>query len=153
MIVSTVCCYKGYFTHMRTDSYGAKSVSEICINGPMPAIGNAIKHATGTIRVTFGRCDHQITIAVQDSGPGISPELCERVFDRFFRGDETHDLVMDTPGTGLGLAIVRELVDVHNGEITFESEVGQGTTFNLRLPAQAPAEEPDDAAPVETQVE
>lgn len=94
-----------------------------------------------------------VTVQVRDTGIGIPPEISERVFERFFRGDETHDLVMDTPGTGLGLSIVRELVEVHNGTIWFESEVGKGTTFYIQVPSQAPEGESDSVAPVEAQVE
>ncbi|MBN2303808.1 MAG: GAF domain-containing protein [Anaerolineae bacterium] len=87
----------------------------------------------------------QVVLQVTDSGIGIPPEVGKRIFERFFRGDESHDLVMDTPGTGLGLAIVQELVQVHHGTIWFESEVGHGSTFYVSLPAQPP-ESPETAA-------
>ncbi|RPJ00051.1 MAG: PAS domain-containing protein, partial [Chloroflexi bacterium] len=77
-----------------------------------------------------------VRFAVADTGIGIDPEISERVFERFFRGDETHELVMDTPGTGLGLAIVREYVQLHRGRIWFDSEVGKGSTFYVELPTQ-----------------
>lgn len=79
---------------------------------------------------------NDVILSVADTGIGIAPEVADRVFERFFRGDETHELVMDTPGTGLGLAIAREFVQIHSGQIWFESEVGKGTTFFVRLPAQ-----------------
>jgi signal transduction histidine kinase len=60
------------------------------------------------------------------------------VYERFFRGDEVHELVMDTPGTGLGLSIVKEYVQMHHGMIWFESEVGKGTTFYVELPSKSP---------------
>jgi len=63
--------------------------------------------------------------------------VADRVYERFVRGNETQDLVMDTPGTGLGLSIVRELVEMHNGRIWFDSEVDVGTTFYVVLPARA----------------
>ncbi|MBN1203181.1 MAG: GAF domain-containing protein [Anaerolineae bacterium] len=78
-----------------------------------------------------------VVVSIADTGIGIPPEVHDRIYDRFFRGDEAHELVMDTPGTGLGLSIVREFVQMHAGEIWFESEVGKGTTFHVRLPSKA----------------
>lgn len=78
--------------------------------------------------------NHSVILSVKDSGVGIPDEIKDRVFDRFFRGDEFDDRVLDTPGTGLGLAIVKSLVEMHNGEIWFESQVGKGTTFFVRIP-------------------
>ena len=72
-----------------------------------------------------------VTIAVRDTGPGISPEEQERIFERFYRGKlaETGHI----PGTGLGLSIVREIMRAHGGRVTVESEVGKGSTFTLWL--------------------
>ncbi|MBN1681453.1 MAG: GAF domain-containing protein [Anaerolineae bacterium] len=101
--------------------------------------------AGGTITLAARQEDPQhVVLSVSDTGIGIVPEITERIFERFFRGDETHELVMDTPGTGLGLSIVRELVGIHHGEIWFESEVGKGTTFYVKLLSEAPGS--DDAA-------
>jgi signal transduction histidine kinase len=98
----------------------------------------------GTITLTAHLNDDQnsVILQVKDTGIGIPPEVGERVFERFYRGDVLHDLVMDTPGTGLGLSIVRELVEVHHGQIWYESEVGKGTTFNVALPAKADIQVP-----------
>jgi signal transduction histidine kinase len=74
-----------------------------------------------------------VAIAVQDTGPGISPEEQGRVFDRFFRGrlaDSGH-----IPGTGLGLSIAQEIVRAHGGQVTVESELGAGSTFTIWIPA------------------
>jgi len=104
--------------------------------------------AGGTITLSAERdpATGQVIFAVSDTGIGIPPEIAPRVFERFFRGDEFNELVMDTPGTGLGLAIVRELVQFHRGEVWFNSEVGKGTTFYVRLPVRAPEMETMDAA-------
>ena len=101
---------------------------------------NAFNYTPEDGHITFAAQeadDSHIVISVADSGIGIPPEVSDRIFERFFRGDETHDLVMDTPGTGLGLSIVRELVNVHRGRIWFESELGHGTTFFVLLPSRA----------------
>jgi signal transduction histidine kinase len=71
---------------------------------------------------------------VSDTGPGISPEEQARLFERFFRGEAGRK--SNAPGTGLGLAICQEIVQRHNGRITIESAVGQGSTFTVWLPAE-----------------
>ncbi len=86
------------------------------------------------IRAEYNAQKQTILFAVTDEGIGIPPEIQDRIFERFFRGDEYSDLVMDTPGTGLGLAIVKELVSMHDGDIWFDTEVGKGTTFYVELP-------------------
>jgi PAS domain S-box-containing protein len=73
-----------------------------------------------------------LTLAVRDTGPGISPEEQEKVFDRFFRGELAES--GHTPGTGLGLSIAQEIVRAHGGRITVESQVGEGSTFTIWLP-------------------
>jgi two-component system cell cycle sensor histidine kinase/response regulator CckA len=73
-----------------------------------------------------------VTIEVRDTGPGISLEEQERVFDRFFRGSPAE--AGQVPGTGLGLSIAYEIVRAHGGRITVESQMGQGATFTTWLP-------------------
>jgi signal transduction histidine kinase len=67
-----------------------------------------------------------VKIEISDTGSGISPENLEKIFEPYFSTKET--------GTGLGLAIVQKIIDVHNGEITVESELGKGTIFTVKLP-------------------
>jgi len=75
---------------------------------------------------------------VADSGAGIPPEALPRVFDRFYRVDESR--AQDEPSavhsteSGLGLAIARSIVEAHGGAIAVASEVGIGTTFTVALP-------------------
>jgi two-component system phosphate regulon sensor histidine kinase PhoR len=90
----------------------------------------------GSIRLTaeHDKVSDTVILSVIDTGVGIPQEIQDRVFERFFRGDEYDDVVLDTAGTGLGLSIVKSLVDMHNGDIWFESEVGKGTAFHVRLP-------------------
>ncbi|MBN1565521.1 MAG: GAF domain-containing protein, partial [Anaerolineae bacterium] len=113
-----------------------EKISQILTN----LVDNAFSYTPvgGLITLSAARNDAgNVVLKVADTGIGIPPEHTDRIFERFFRGDESHDLVMDTPGTGLGLAIVKELVEVHRGTIWFESELGQGTTFFVELPARA----------------
>ncbi len=72
------------------------------------------------------------TATVADTGMGIPEEELPHIFDRFFRGDEPRS--MQISGTGLGLAIVKEIVGLHGGRVTVESQVGVGTTFTVWLP-------------------
>jgi PAS domain S-box-containing protein len=74
-----------------------------------------------------------VTIAVQDTGPGIPAEEQPRVFDRFFRGLLTES--GHIPGTGLGLSMAQEILRAHGGRVTVDSTLGQGSTFTLWLPA------------------
>jgi signal transduction histidine kinase len=73
-----------------------------------------------------------VTFFVSDTGPGIPDNEKDRIFDRFFRGLVAR--AAGTPGTGLGLSISKEIVDRHNGRLTFTSQPGRGTTFGVWLP-------------------
>jgi len=103
---------------------------------------------TITLGASFDAESGHAIVTVTDTGIGIPADVADRVFDRFVRGDESQELVMDTPGTGLGLSIVRELVEMHNGRIWFDSEVGVGTTFYVVLPARAVEAAGDEKAAV-----
>jgi signal transduction histidine kinase len=102
-------------------------------------VGNAVKFtpAGGRVRVS-ARLDPQagedghpgVRVAVEDTGPGISPEHLPHVFDRFWQARSTR-----RAGAGLGLAIARGVVEAHGGRIWAASEPGQGTTFEFTLPA------------------
>ncbi len=80
--------------------------------------------------------DH-VLITVKDSGIGIPQEFRERIWNRFERYEE-HALVMEVAGTGLGLSIVRTLVEMHDGEVWFDSAENEGTTFYVSLPIAGP---------------
>ncbi|HUT17880.1 MAG TPA: HAMP domain-containing sensor histidine kinase [Anaerolineae bacterium] len=93
-------------------------------------VDNAIVHGEGPIHVALDERDHKVTIRVQDSGPGMSPASCQRIFDRFYRGDASRS----TPGFGLGLSIAKALVEAQGGTIAVEGQLGQGSTFTVTLP-------------------
>jgi len=81
--------------------------------------------------------DHEhkawVTVSVQDTGLGITPEEQTRLFERFYRGQAAQQT--GAAGTGLGLAICQEIMQRHDGKITVESELGKGSTFTMWLPA------------------
>ena len=81
--------------------------------------------------------NNRLQIAVKDTGVGVPEEFRDSIWERFKRHDETA-VTLDVAGTGLGLPIVKELVEMHHGDIWFESEVGTGTTFFIRLPYNQP---------------
>lgn len=96
-------------------------------------IDNAIKYSDpGTeVAVTGAVTDRLVTIAVRDQGSGIAKEHLPRLFERFYRVDRARS--REQGGTGLGLAIVKHIVLAHGGNVTVQSEVGQGSTFTISL--------------------
>ncbi len=95
-------------------------------------VDNALTYTDRGGRITLSAAadGDRVLLTVADTGVGIPPEFLPHVFEKFFRvPGQTHPA-----GTGLGLAIVREIVVAHNGTITCESRVGEGTTFRIRLP-------------------
>jgi len=94
---------------------------------------NAVRY-TPNGRITFALATNGIMVgvSVRDTGPGIAPEHLGRIFDRFFRVDQSRS--RDLGGSGLGLAIARLLAELQGGHITVESTPGAGSTFTLWLP-------------------
>ncbi|HVM72883.1 MAG TPA: GAF domain-containing protein [Anaerolineales bacterium] len=88
----------------------------------------------GKITVHMKQTDDFVQVDVEDNGIGIDSVDAERIFERFFRGEDP--LVLATPGTGLGLAIVKQLVSMHKGRIWMASKgiPGEGSTFSFTLP-------------------
>jgi signal transduction histidine kinase len=74
-------------------------------------------------------------ITVTDTGPGIPPDEWERVFDRFYRLDQSR--ARQTGGSGLGLAICREVLTVLGGSIRITASSAEGTTFQIRVPGRS----------------
>jgi signal transduction histidine kinase len=107
-------------------------------------VGNALKFTEpgGAVSVRVLASTATVRIEVADTGSGLSPEESERVFDRYYRSGHP------SGGSGLGLSISRELVRLHDGDITVESRKGEGSTFIVTLPRDCPelrAGEPRDS--------
>ena len=96
-------------------------------------VENAIKynHLGGQVTVTADRKEKHVYLSVEDTGAGIPEELKERVFEPFFRVDKSRS--RELGGVGLGLALVREIVRVHDGNITVKSNPSGGTIFEVVL--------------------
>jgi signal transduction histidine kinase len=108
-----------------------KELMRIAVNN---LLSNAIKYNQPGGEVVLSALetdDEHIEIRVRDTGIGIAPALCGRVFDKYFRADDA------TPGQrsghGLGLYLVRQIVELHRGSVSLHSEPGQGSEFCVRL--------------------
>jgi two-component system phosphate regulon sensor histidine kinase PhoR len=97
-------------------------------------IDNAIKYtpAGGAVTVQWHAQDESVLLEVVDTGIGIAPDEQLRIFERFYRVDRARS--RELGGTGLGLSIVKHLVQFCNGTVGVRSQLGQGSTFWLRLP-------------------
>ena len=90
-------------------------------------VDNAIKYssAEGVVTLTVRDLAAKVEARVQDQGPGIDAEALPKIFERFYRADDTRGV----QGSGLGLAITKKIVDVHGGKIDLMSVIGRGTEF------------------------
>ncbi len=99
------------------------------------ALGNLVAnaldamHGTGSLELRTDRSATAVTIAVEDSGPGLTEKQRSSLFSPYFTTKEG--------GTGLGLAIVQGIVSDHGGRVEVSGEPGRGTTFTLVLPASS----------------
>ena len=95
---------------------------------------NSIKFTPrgGKVSIELHRQGDKIEFKISDTGPGISEEDQERVFERFFKADKAR--TRSNGGSGLGLSIVKKIVEMHAGTIDLESKPGEGTTFTIALP-------------------
>lgn len=97
-------------------------------------VDNALKYSNESPVITLQTSDssHGLMLTVSDNGIGIEKEYQEKVFEKFFRVPTGN--VHDVKGFGLGLAYIKEIVELHKGTISLESEKGSGTTFTITLP-------------------
>ncbi len=100
-------------------------------------LDNAIKFTPrgGQVSLEVRQEKDAVILEVSDTGPGISDEQLPRIWERFFRADESRTHADGSAGTGLGLAIVRAIVRLHGGEAFAENQSGGGALFRSRLPA------------------
>jgi signal transduction histidine kinase len=101
-------------------------------------VGNALKFTPegGKVTVRANSFEgEEVLISVSDTGPGISEEHLERVFDRYWQAEETR-----RQGTGLGLAIAKGIIEAHGGRIWARSRINEGSTFLFTLIEAAPTQ-------------
>lgn len=98
-------------------------------------LDNAIKYSPErtTVYVTGNKRSKQVVLSVRDEGPGIRPYDMRKIFDRFYRADQSRS-AQHVTGHGIGLALAKKIVEQHGGEISVASSIGKGSTFSLKLP-------------------
>jgi two-component system phosphate regulon sensor histidine kinase PhoR len=98
-------------------------------------VANAIQYtpAGGSVTIRYRSEGNQAVLEVEDTGIGIPASEQARIFERFYRVDKARS--RELGGTGLGLAIVKHLTQAFGGEVSVSSEPGQGSIFQIRLPA------------------
>ncbi len=105
-------------------------------------LANAAKYTEkqGRIAISIHAEGDELVVRVRDNGIGLTPSMCNRVFDLFIQVDPSLDRTHG--GLGIGLTVARKLIELHGGRIMAESEgLGQGSTFSIFLPAAEPPEE------------
>jgi signal transduction histidine kinase len=104
-------------------------------------MNNAIKYSSDDkwVRLEVGQVDGRLAIAVSDHGIGIPKSEQKKIFEKFYRGEDS--LVHETKGSGLGLPLVQHIMEAHGGEVDVESAPGKGSTFILSLPVTQPKRE------------
>jgi signal transduction histidine kinase len=104
-------------------------LSQVWIN----LLHNAIKFTPsgGSISVALIAASNGVLVTVSDTGEGLSPDNQTHIFERFFKADKSRDRALG--GNGLGLSIAKKIVELHRGQISVTSTLGEGTTFTVRL--------------------
>ncbi len=94
-------------------------------------ISNAVKFTPegGTVSICLKTEANHVTVSVRDTGCGLTPEVGQHIFEKFYQGDTSHA----TEGNGLGLALVKRVVEILNGEIGVNSVYGQGSAFTVKF--------------------
>jgi two-component system phosphate regulon sensor histidine kinase PhoR len=107
---------------------------DMMLQAAINLLSNAIKYTAvgGSVTLRSRMLDGEVQFEVEDTGVGLSPEDCERVFEKFYRVDRNKGMA---PGTGLGLPLAKHIVeDVHGGRLSVTSTLGVGSTFRVTVP-------------------
>jgi signal transduction histidine kinase len=101
-------------------------------------VQNALRYtpSDGTIQILARDAGAEVQVEVTDTGEGIPDRDLARIFDRFYRTEQSRS--RDSGGSGLGLAIAKSIVEAHGGRLWVKSTPGEGSTFGFALPKQAP---------------
>ncbi len=117
--------------HLPVGHGDERRISQVLLN----LVGNAIKFTDkGEVAIAASAANGSFTVAVCDSGPGISASDQARIFDEFQQADSSS--TRRKGGTGLGLSIAKRIIEMHNGRIWVQSALGKGSTFFFSLPVR-----------------
>jgi signal transduction histidine kinase len=112
-----------------------RRLSQVLLN----LVGNAIKFTDkGEVAIQASATDGAFTVAVCDTGPGISAADQAKIFEEFQQADSS--ITRKKGGTGLGLSIAKRIIEMHGGRIWVESEPGKGSTFSFTVPVRVEAQ-------------
>lgn len=105
-------------------------LSQVLIN----LLANALNYTPsgGLVQLRLSETEESVTVMVEDNGIGIAEDALPHIFERFYRAD--HSRSRETGGSGIGLAIVKSIVEAHQGEVSVESELGEGSRFFVIFP-------------------
>jgi signal transduction histidine kinase len=117
----------------------AEALSQALLN----LLNNAIKYSREEkqIKVEVKEKDGRVLVAVSDRGIGVAKADQKRIFEKFYRAEDS--LVHETKGSGLGLALVSHIMEAHGGSVELQSAPGRGSTFTLVLPVDGPRAAPE----------
>ena len=122
----------------------SKRIEQVIYN----LIGNAVSYTGNkTVDIRVSRVENKVRASVRDYGSGIAPEDLDKVWDRYYRANQSKRAVV---GSGLGLSIVKNILTLHKAEFGVSSRLGEGTEFWFELSAATPAEAAELPAPAET---
>lgn len=132
--MQSMCNSSRIFTYEHTGHEWCSTDPSLVKNIILNLLSNAIKFTAenGNIHINSETGMDEISIIIRDNGIGISEEDQQHLFERFFRAKNA----VNIQGTGLGLHIVAKYVELLEGKILWESKLEEGTTFNIKLPAQ-----------------
>ena len=122
--------------HLPTIEVDPGRITQVLTN----ILDNALRHTPegGRVILAAREAADQVELSVQDSGPGLSIEDIDRIFERFYRTDSSRQRDGEVPGgSGLGLAIARSIVQAHGGQLTAESRPGAGLKITIHLPKRS----------------
>jgi two-component system phosphate regulon sensor histidine kinase PhoR len=113
---------------------GVLADRDMLLQAAINLLSNAVKYTPegGSVTLRSRLLDSEIRFEVEDSGVGLAPEDCQKVFEKFYRVEKNKRMAA---GTGLGLPLAKHIVeDVHGGRLTVASTLGQGSTFAVTMP-------------------